>query len=297
MDFALTGSENLSATSTITTDVANNVLSVALNHNVADTTAQRVLFLQLNDDGAVAAGTIEALAYLNNADPNETISDAIVITADGASGTGGFTTGLDFDDTDIVTDIELQNDETMSNDTNGTIALAANSGVVTLSLSGTAATLSNTAGNLTINSASNLDIDDTVIDISTQATDIEIIDGSATALTISQATNNYITVDTTDTLENLILSAGTSGTTRHVRIGATSASSTPDLLVLDQKNTAGDPTGALGAIYINNSGKFMVYEGGTPAWKEVCNKTDQACGTGTGSAWSALTNPIPHLTL
>jgi len=297
VDFALTGSENLSATSTITTDVANNVLSVALNHNVADTTAQRVLFLQLNDDGAVAAGTIEALAYLNNADPNETISDAIVITADGASGTGGFTTGLDFDDTDIVTDIELQNDETMSNDTNGTIALAANSGVVTLSLSGTAATLSNTAGNLTINSASNLDIDDAVIDVSTQATDIEIIDGSATALTISQATNNYITVDTTDTLENLILSAGTSGTTRHVRIGATSASSTPDLLVLDQKNTAGDPTGALGAIYINNSGKFMVYEGGTPAWKEVCNKTDQACGTGTGSAWSALTNPIANLTL
>ncbi|MDP3685509.1 MAG: hypothetical protein Q8R32_01625, partial [bacterium] len=49
------------------------------------------------------------------------------------SGAGTILTGLDFDDTDIVTDIELQNAETIDNNTDGTINLTA----TTLQLTGT----------------------------------------------------------------------------------------------------------------------------------------------------------------
>ncbi len=63
---------------------------------------------------------------------------------------------------------------------------------------------------------------------------------------------------------NLTLQPAGSGTTANVQIGAGSGSSTPDLLVLDNKNTAGDPTGTAGAMYYNsNTGKFRCYENGT----------------------------------
>lgn len=52
----------------------------------------------------------------------------------------------------------------------------------------------------------------------------------------------------------------------NVTIGDGSSSTTPNLLVLDVKSNAGDPSGTNGAMYYNNSlNKFRCFEGG--AWK------------------------------
>ena len=53
----------------------------------------------------------------------------------------------------------------------------------------------------------------------------------------------------------------------NITIGDGSASSTPNLLVLDAKNTSGDPAGTAGAMYYNsNSNKFRCYQG--TAWTD-----------------------------
>lgn len=121
------------------------------------------------------------------------------------------------------------------------------------------------------------------------------VDGNALILRstgiIETANKGALQIGSTDT-GDIILSAQGSGTGL-VRING--SSTTPDLLVLGSKTTAGDPTGLSGALYMNSSNKLMVNEGGT--WKEVCNKIDLACGTGSGAAWSALTAPSNNLGL
>ena len=65
---------------------------------------------------------------------------------------------------------------------------------------------------------------------------------------------------------NLTLYAAGSGT-GSVIIGSGAASDTPDLLVLGNKNTAGDPSGSVGAMYYNsNTSKFRCYQGA--AWTD-----------------------------
>lgn len=59
------------------------------------------------------------------------------------------------------------------------------------------------SGNLILNPAASLDIDAGTIDLSTQATEFSIIDNSATAFTVSQGINNYITLDTTNSAEKI----------------------------------------------------------------------------------------------
>ena len=72
------------------------------------------------------------------------------------------------------------------------------------------------SGDIDLVAAANLDIDASTIDISTQATEFKVLDASATALTISEGTNNYLTVDTTNSAEqiifNKVLSIGLDGT-------------------------------------------------------------------------------------
>jgi hypothetical protein len=41
-----------------------------------------------------------------------------------------------------------------------------------------------------------------------------------------------------------------------------------------------------GGLVVDSTGNLNIYQGG--AWKLVCNKTDQGCGTGSGSALSAI---------
>jgi len=70
-----------------------------------------------------------------------------------------------------------------------------------ITLDGNAITTS--TGNLQLAPFANLDIDAGTIDLSTQATEFSIIDNSATAFTLSQGLNNYITLDTTNSDEKI----------------------------------------------------------------------------------------------
>ena len=58
-------------------------------------------------------------------------------------------------------------------------------------------------GNLIINPFGNLVIKTGTVDLTTQATELKLLDNSATSLTISEGTDNYITLDTTNSLEKI----------------------------------------------------------------------------------------------
>ena len=64
-------------------------------------------------------------------------------------------------------------------------------------------TISSQSGDISLTPAANLDINAGTIDLSTQATEFSIIDNSATAFTVSQSSNNYITLDTTNSAEKI----------------------------------------------------------------------------------------------
>jgi hypothetical protein len=57
------------------------------------------------------------------------------------------------------------------------------------------------SGDLTLNPAANLVLTTGTVDISAQATEFKLLDNSATAFTISEGSNNYITLDTRNSAE------------------------------------------------------------------------------------------------
>ena len=59
------------------------------------------------------------------------------------------------------------------------------------------------SGDLTLNPAANLVLTTGTVDISAQATEFKLLDNSATAFTISEGSNNYITLDTTNSAEKV----------------------------------------------------------------------------------------------
>ncbi len=76
-----------------------------------------------------------------------------------------------------------------------------------LSFSGDALTISTGSGtnNLTLAPTGNLVLSSATIDVSGQATEFKIVDATATAFTISEGSNNYITLDTTNSAEKIKL--------------------------------------------------------------------------------------------
>jgi len=72
-----------------------------------------------------------------------------------------------------------------------------------IQINNTANQIDTTAGDLILNPTSDLDIDAGTIDLTTQPTELSIIDNSATSLTITEGTTNYITIDTTNSSEKI----------------------------------------------------------------------------------------------
>ena len=72
-----------------------------------------------------------------------------------------------------------------------------------IQINNTANQIDTTSGNLILNPTSSLDIDAGTIDLTTQATELSIIDNSATSFTITEGTTNYITIDTTNSSEKI----------------------------------------------------------------------------------------------
>ena len=70
-------------------------------------------------------------------------------------------------------------------------------------INNTTSHIDTSSGDLTINPASNLVLTTGTVDLSGQATEFKLIDNSGTALTISEGSNNYITLDTTNSAEKV----------------------------------------------------------------------------------------------
>ncbi|MCW1908302.1 MAG: hypothetical protein KIH63_003080 [Candidatus Saccharibacteria bacterium] len=92
----------------------------------------------------------------------------------------------------------------------------------------------------------------------------EVFSITSTGVLVSRATGNSATqlevYDGSSTTVTLLVADSTND---RIYIGDTTADATGALLVLDEKNTSGDPTGVNGAMYYNsNLGKFRCYENG-----------------------------------
>ena len=70
-------------------------------------------------------------------------------------------------------------------------------------INNTTSHIDTSSGDLTLNPASNLVLTTGTVDLSGQATEFKLIDNSGTALTISEGSNNYITLDTTNSAERV----------------------------------------------------------------------------------------------
>src|SRR5262249_48456570 len=127
---------NLQVASTFSgTGPTINPVDITLTDNATAAGTAYVLSITNADNGA-NAGVPAALGYFKNANAAETVADGLLVEQTGA---GTLTNGLDIKRTagTISNDIKLQNSETIDNGTDGTINLAANSGGVTLKLTGT----------------------------------------------------------------------------------------------------------------------------------------------------------------
>lgn len=228
---------------TPTTATALDGLTVTIsNASTTDSTTQRA-FVVANKDDAATTGTVETIAQIDNRDANETVTNGLLIENTGA---GTLTNAIQILETagTITTGISLG--------AGLTTGISVGSGGISIA-----------AGALAVNSGSitsfgNITFDPTSTVIITTADTFQTDDVTAPA-------SSALTLSTT-TAGAIVLQPLGSGTTGDVQIGAGGAGSgTPDLLKLDVKNTAGDPTGANGATYYNsNTNKFRCYENG--AW-------------------------------
>ncbi len=182
----------------------------------ADATAFEVLLTGNDADGDMfgltitgaatanaGAGTYEALLSLtNNENTAGAVSDAIVITS-GASTVGSITTGLDFDTTDITTDIEFQNSETLDNNTDGQFLFTRNTDADVTIMGADSSGASNLiidttgAGSITVGSADVTSL--TVTTDNNAATDVGITGGFTVT---SGATHNSFTITSSADTEN-----------------------------------------------------------------------------------------------
>lgn len=125
-------------------------------------------------------------------------------------------------------------------------------------------------GNVTIDGGTSLNSVNGTVSIGTNGTSALSLgkNGINTTLNGSSVVIGNLIGSTTVNLQ-----AGTG----NVQIGNASADATGTLLVLDTKNTAGDPTGAAGGMYYNSAiSKFRCYENG--AWANCIG----ASGAGSG---------------
>lgn len=105
------------------------------------------------------------------------------------------------------------------------------------------------------------DVDCTVATSTTSLPTLSVIGGSASTVTLGNNVGAATTTIQSGTGGIILEAAGTSSA-GNIQIGAGgSGSATPDLLLLDTKNTAGDPTGVRGAMYYNsNTHVFRCFE-------------------------------------
>jgi hypothetical protein len=125
-----------------------------------------------------------------------------------------------------------------------------------------------TSGNLTASGTGSVNLTPTGASSFTSAGALTLTGGTASTLSTSAGALTLTSAATATwgtAAGNLSLQAAGIGTTANVQIGSGAGSTTPDLLVVDKKSDAGDPSGVAGALYYNNTaGRLRCYEG--TAW-------------------------------
>jgi len=175
--------------------------------------------------------------------------------------------------------------------TDGTILTVGGKLYTDLFSIGSDVTFSSGAGKIAIAPANGtLDIDAGTVDISTQATEFSLIDNSATALTFSEGLNNYLTLDTTNGVERVILN-------KQVKIGDPDQAPNNAYTLPTQDGTVGQAliTDGSGAVSFTNISTSLDI-GGDSGTDTVSLVTDTLQFTGGEGIDTAITNNTVTIT-
>lgn len=150
-------------------------------------------------------------------------------------------------------------------------------------INNTTSQIDTASGNLILAPAGNLDIDASTVDLSSQATEFKILDGSTTALTISEASNNYLTLDSTNAAEKIILnkqlSLGLDGTAGYTiptadgTIGQALITDGAGVVAFTTISTSLDIAGDSGTDTVSLVSDALTFTGGTDIVTTVTDNT------------------------
>jgi hypothetical protein len=285
--------EQIAMTTTGTTNNADNAglrIDVTSGNTGTTTTLEGIMISNLT--GAQANSTETALKIGTGWDLGLSVASGGVTITAGALAINN-ATGITSNQATMIINAggtvdvqDILNSDSLTTDTGG-VTIAAGQ---TYGGSG-AVTLASTTNGLTLNSGNDV--------LTVDATDTSLAASGLTTLTFGA------NVTMTNASGDFHLQPAGTATTANVQIGAGGiGSTTPDLLVLDTKSTAGDPTATAGAMYFNvNTGKFRCSENGTTFRDCVTtpggstNQLQYNDGTGNFAGMSNAVNASGYLNL
>lgn len=233
---------NLTSTNATTATTFNAVdIGFTNNPSVAGNT-EYILQIQNEVTSNTTDNAVTGLLRIDNADTStagSTVATNGLLITNSGDIAGGITNAINIDDTDITTDIVLQNDETIDNNVDGTIVLTA--GLTSLS-----GDLTVTGGDITLNTAGT------------------IIPSGAGTITIGNSSLQSLTVTTDSTGDaEIVLPTGSisgteilDGTISEVDLNATNSPTSAYILSYDSGGgfTWISNTGGTGASKFTDSG-------------------------------------------
>ena len=262
-------------TTNATTATTLTVLDIGFTNNpgVASNT-EYIVQIQNESTSNTTDNATTALLRLDNADTSSAGStvatNGLLITNSGDIA-GGIVNAINIDDTDVTTDIVLQNDETIDNNVDGTITLTA----PTTSLSGD---LAINGGNIT--SALTLDSTLTVTGTTTLNEGLSVTPASTNDITFNVDTDSLFTLDSSVANgDNIIISPNNAGTGSTFTATITTSNLTADRSInfpdaagdvcLSSGNCAGGAGGSKwtdsgSTVYLTDTGDELVLGGTSP---------------------------------